>query len=199
MSDLTREAADDSTQPATGCGPSPPPRRAALAAVDHAFVRLRRTIAEPPVTRLPVPGLNRRVDLPTVLACEAVAECARTGEPVGVKDVAGLLQLEQSTTSRMVGEAEDAGYLHRGTHPRDARRAALTLTSDGAVLVEHTCALRQRFLDEVTRDWDADDVETLGVLLGRFADSLTTCLPQRNDLSRLLDLVGERTAPQAPR
>ena len=53
---------------------------------------------------------------------------------LGVKDLAGLLQLDPGTLSPLLQRLEVAGLLRRNRDPRDQRNLALTLTDGGRAL-----------------------------------------------------------------
>jgi DNA-binding MarR family transcriptional regulator len=137
-----------------------------LADLDHAFIRLRRLVAKPPAGQLPV--ADCRVDIAKALACEAIADLSAAG-PVSVKDVAGYLDLERSTASRLLLEAEGVGLLRREPHPHDRRSTAVVLTDIGQQVVAATRPVRLDFLQHVTDDWEPDDLARFAALVGRFA------------------------------
>jgi MarR family transcriptional regulator, organic hydroperoxide resistance regulator len=60
-------------------------------------------------------------------------------EPLSVKEIAALLQMEPATTSPMLKRLEALGYISRSRNASDERTTWVTLTADGA-------ALRQRAL-----------------------------------------------------
>lgn len=146
-------------------------RREVLADLDHAFIRLRRLVAKPPTGQVPI--ADCRVDLAKALACEAIADLSAAG-PVSVKDVAGYLDLEPSTASRLLLEAEGVGLLTREPHPRDRRSTAVVLTDLGRQVVAATRPIRLDFLQHVTADWDEADLTRLAALVGRFAAAVDT-------------------------
>lgn len=147
-------------------------RAEVLARLDHTLQRMRRAVVRPPGMGVPLPDLGRPIDVAKVLACEAVADLAREGDPVTVGDVAAVLQLERSTTSRLLGECEAEGLLVRGSMPGDGRKVTLTLTECGQVAVAGSQVLRTDFLTHVAEDFTDDDLATMTDLLDRFADNL---------------------------
>jgi DNA-binding MarR family transcriptional regulator len=156
------------------------PREQMLADLDHAFVRLRRLVAKPPTGLLELPG-GGKLDLAKVLACEAIADLSG-GVPATVKEVAGYLDLEPSTASRLLSDAQADGLLSREQNPRDRRSTVVRLTADGERLVALTRPMRLGYLGHVTAEWASDDLSRLAELVGRFADSVaegregfTTC------------------------
>lgn len=143
------------------------------------FTRLRRAMVRPATAALPFPSIGRQVDFAKVLACHAVAEAARRaarGSP-SVKDVAAVLELEHSTASRVLGEAEAEGLVRRGTDPADRRRTTVVLTDLGRALVHESTQMQNCVLGLMLADWSPDDVRTLARLIERLAGSLNAELP----------------------
>jgi DNA-binding MarR family transcriptional regulator len=128
---------------------------------------LRRAMARPPVTELPIPGLGRRVDLAKVLACVALRELFQDQPTVAVKDLAAHLQLEHSTASRLMGEAEEEGLVVRTADPSDRRRTTVALTETGERVVDGATAAQSAFLSILLSDWPDTDVAELARLLER--------------------------------
>ncbi len=141
-------------------------------ALARGFRRLRRTMIKPPDAMIPVSSLGRPVDIAKLYACDAIAELAEASGPVTVKDVAAALDLEHSTVSRLLGDAEADGLLVRGGDPDDRRRTTVSLTPLGRQLVADSEALRRAFARIVLAGWERPDVETLSCFVARLADSL---------------------------
>ena len=140
--------------------------------LDRGFRRLRRSMVKPPQAVIPIPSLGRPVDIAKVFACDAVAELTESGRSVTVKEVAAALELEHSTVSRLLGEAEADGLLVRGEDPADRRRTTVSLTFLGRQVVADSAAMR-RFLTRAVLDgWERADVETLTRLMTRLADTV---------------------------
>src|SRR3954467_534018 len=55
-------------------------------------------------------------------------------EPLAVKDLSGLLQLDPGTLSPLLKRLEAAGLLRRERDPKDQRNLALALTDEGRAL-----------------------------------------------------------------
>jgi len=62
--------------------------------------------------------------------------------------IAGLLNLDKSSTTGLVDRAESKGYVARKTVPQDGRSVHVTLTSDGRRIVN-------RVANEIAREIDA--------------------------------------------
>ncbi len=141
-------------------------------ALGRGFRRLRHGMVKPPLAAIPIPSLGRPVDIAKVFACDVVAELTGSGGQVTVKDVAAALELEQSTVSRLLGEAEADGLVVRGGDPADRRRTTVSLTFLGRQVVADSAAIRRSMMRTVLADWDRADVETLARLMTRLADAI---------------------------
>ncbi len=160
-----------------GTGPSPVDPDL-LARLDTLFFALRRILVKPTTTALPIPSLGRTLDLSLVMACEAVgATEAGPDHPPTVKDIAGTLQVDHSTASRMLGDAEHEGLVERGVDPDDRRRTTVSLTSTGRAVTLDSAHIRTWFMGQVLSDWDQDDVQRLADLLGRAVSSFAAKVP----------------------
>jgi DNA-binding MarR family transcriptional regulator len=143
----------------------------ALVGLDDALVRLRRLWSSPRQTIVDRDGMH--IEMSSVLVVEACARGAAGGNQVSVGDVAQFADVDPSTASRLVDRAARAGLVNRSTSVSDARRSTLQLTSAGAALRERSVSARLQWLSTVVSPWPAADLDTLVVLLGRFADSIT--------------------------
>ena len=145
-------------------------------ALDRSIRRLRRVMLRPIAAQVPVPSLGRPLDVAKIFACDAVAELSAHQDAVTVKDVAALLDLEHSTVSRLLTEAEAEGLLVRAPDPHDRRRTTVALTDLGRdVVVDAT--LMTRFTTRLLlAEWSRDDVSGLQQQLGRLADTVATRL-----------------------
>ena len=136
-----------------------------MTAVDDALLRLRR-LWSPDRNRV-VDDAGTPVEMSSLLVVEA---CARTGgAEVTIGDVAQFADVTHSTASRLVDGPERAGLVRRVPSGRNARRTAVTLTRQGAVLRARALQARTAWLDRTLRDWTDADVRDLGRLLLRFA------------------------------
>lgn len=164
---------------------------AVIEQLDRAFLRIRRMMNKPAVMTLPLASVGRRIDLAKIMACQAIADAAESpcggGMPT-VKDVAVALDLEHSTASRLLGEAEVEGLVVRGTDSADRRRTTLALTETGRMVVTESAALRWRIMGDLFAGWDPGDVQTLATLLGRVTATFSPRLSQT--LHEALDRLG---------
>jgi DNA-binding MarR family transcriptional regulator len=140
--------------------------------LDRAFRRLRKTMVRPPQGLVPVPALGRQLDVAKIFACDAVAELAASHPVITVKDVAGMLDLEHSTVSRLLGEMEDDGLVTRGSDAADRRRTTVSLTDLGRAVVADATTMTRFFTRLMLSDWSQEDVESLTRLLARLAETV---------------------------
>ena len=171
-------------------------RAAAVTQLGHALMGLRRSMARPPVTELPVPGLGRRVDLAKVLACVALRELGTDQPTVAVKDLAGHLQLEHSTASRLMGEAEVEGLVVRTADDQDRRRTMVSLTETGERVADGATAAQNAFFSLLLSDWPDADVAELARLLERLRHTVEE---RRVDLPALAMDAWRRAEGSHPR
>ncbi len=141
-----------------------------LERLDLSLTRLRRLWESPAVKRRFVQLLGAPAELSTIRALRAVE---RAGEEPSVGDVADLLCVDTSTASRFVDHAVLAGFITRGTAPQDRRRTVLTLTSLGQQVLEQVKQARRVLLEELTADWNPEELSTFALLLDRLASSVT--------------------------
>jgi DNA-binding MarR family transcriptional regulator len=147
-------------------------------ALSRGFRRLRHGMVKPPLATIPIPSLGRPIDIAKVFACDAVAELTESGGAGGaggavtVKDVAAALELEHSTVSRLLSEAEADGLLVRGEDPADRRRTTVSLTVLGEQVVADSAAMRRFLTRSLLAGWDRAEVETLARLVTRLADTM---------------------------
>ncbi len=151
--------------------------------LDRTIRRLRRSMIKPPAMLVPVPSLGRQVDIAKIFACDAVEELSSAGGSVTVKDVASSLDLEHSTVSRLLSEAETEGFLTRGTDPDARRRTTVELTEVGHAVVSDANAMTRFFTRLLLADWERDDLEQLTRLLGKLADTVAARMDLLPDLA----------------
>ncbi|MBM3690246.1 MAG: MarR family transcriptional regulator [Actinobacteria bacterium] len=140
--------------------------------MDQAMQSMRRVVLRPPALAVPMPRIGKPVEISKVLACEAIGELSKRPGPVTISDVAAALQLDRSTTSRLVAEVEEEGFVTRGSLPEDGRRVSVALTPLGAEIVEFAHGLRVAYLDHACAVFTDDELAILGSLLWRLADSM---------------------------
>lgn len=145
-------------------------------ALDRSIRRLRRVMLRPIAAQVPVPSLGRQLDVAKIFACDAVAELSSLQSAVTVKDVAALLDLEHSTVSRLLTEAETEGLLVRAPDPQDRRRTTVALTDLGRAVVVDATQMTRFTTRLLLAEWTRDDVAGLQAQLGRLADTVASRL-----------------------
>ena len=89
-------------------------------------------------------------------------------------DLAGRLNVSQSTVTRLALPLEKLGFVKREADQRDARVGYVVLTKAGRQRVAEARATLERQADNIFRDrWSDKEIGTLASLLGR----LTAALP----------------------
>lgn len=148
---------------------------AVIERLDRALLRMRHTVVRPEITSVPIPALQRTVDLAKVMACLVIADLQGLEDssgPVTVKDVASALELEHSTASRLLTETEAEGLVIRSTDPTDRRRTLAELTSTGQAVVEQSSAIRTWAIDTMLSEWSSRDLATFTELVERFSATI---------------------------
>jgi len=77
-----------------------------------------------------------------------------------------------STVSRQVTTLVSHGLLEKVTDPHDGRACMVSLSSEGAELVERLKASRGEWFRHLLQDWEPADAEAFGEYLERFATSV---------------------------
>ncbi|WP_238164036.1 MarR family winged helix-turn-helix transcriptional regulator [Kribbella pittospori] len=75
-------------------------------------------------------------------------------EPVSVKDLSGMLQLEPATLSPLLKRLESAGLLRRDRDTRDERSLAVSLTEKGRALRKEALKVPPAIVDRLGMDVD---------------------------------------------
>jgi DNA-binding MarR family transcriptional regulator len=143
--------------------------------LDRALLRMRRAVVRPESTSVPIPALQRTVDLAKIMACLAIADLQDPEDPlrpVTVKDVAAALSLEHSTTSRLLADTEAEDLIRRTTDSQDRRRTVVHLTSTGQVVVEQSATIRTWSIDALLADWTPQELSTFTELIEKFSATI---------------------------
>jgi len=91
--------------------------------------------------------------------------------PQRVSVLAECVFSDTSTVSRQVTTLVSHGLLEKVSDPQDGRAWVVSLSTEGAALVEQLKAARGQWFREVLQDWEPADAEALGDYLERFATS----------------------------
>lgn len=86
-------------------------------------------------------------------------------------DVAGAYGLDKSTVSRQLAALESSGLLRRDGERPGRRGHVLQLTDEGTRVLTAAAESSKTTLATHLTAWDDEDIETLGSLLGRFAET----------------------------
>ncbi len=143
--------------------------------LDRALLQMRRTVVRPPTAQVPIPALQRTVDVAKVAACLAVGDLEALDDsavPASVKDVAAALSLEHSTASRLLVETEAEGLIARTVDPRDRRRTVVHLTDTGRAVVAQSVSIRTWAMDAFLSDWSARELRDFTELVEKFSASI---------------------------
>ena len=143
----------------------------ALARIDTALLNLRH-LWHGPASRQPAG--EGAVELSTIWVVEALS---RTDDGLTITELAGALDVAQSTGSRLVERAVAAGMVERGASATDGRRVVLRPTPAGRDLAVEARAFRAAYLRGLTQDWSEPERTTFATLLARFADAARTSPP----------------------
>jgi DNA-binding MarR family transcriptional regulator len=91
-----------------------------------------------------------------------------------LSDLATILCLDVSTTSRHVRALEDRGYIERTGDPADGRAVRLALAPAGDEVLARAWADRRVWMHEALAGWSSDQRRELAAALRHLADSLPT-------------------------
>jgi DNA-binding MarR family transcriptional regulator len=92
--------------------------------------------------------------------------------PASINTIASTVGLDGSTVTRQVSAMKDLGLVERKTNPGDRRSCIISPTAAGRELMRHMRKVRRGNLDAVTRDWNSEDRNALGRLLGKLNESI---------------------------
>ena len=134
---------------------------------------------------MPPPPTNPPIDDPLALeqqVCFALVVAARTlvmlalwGEqPLTVRKLATLLQLDPATLSPLLKRLEALGYIERRRDPHDERSLAVSLTAAGEALREQALAVPPAIVQKL--GMDLAELKQLQGQLGRVIDAATEAL-----------------------
>jgi MarR family transcriptional regulator, organic hydroperoxide resistance regulator len=102
-----------------------------------------------------------------VMVVEAVHALTEQKRSTSINDVARELGLDQSGASRMVGRAEQQGFVTRRGPDRIGATAAITNTAAGEKLLSQAHVWQDGVLRTLTAGWSDEDVKTLMNLMDR--------------------------------
>ena len=99
---------------------------------------------------------------------------ARVGElqPVRLSDLAHVLGVDVSTTSRQVATLEQRGLLMRAADPDDGRAVLLALTEPGEHYLKQLSAAWHEIVAESLIDWHPREIAKFATMIDRFVTTL---------------------------
>jgi len=92
--------------------------------------------------------------------------------PIGVLELAGLLEQNHPKVSRSLARLERTGLIRRAAAAGDRRIKTAAVTPEGHRVVEAINQGRRRLLDEALAGWSERDRTELARLTRRFSDSM---------------------------
>jgi len=104
--------------------------------------------------------------------------------PQRVSLLAEHVYSDVSTVSRQVTTLFSHGLLDKVTDPHDGRACMVSLSADGAALVEQLKASRGEWFRQVLQDWEPADAEAFGGYLEQFARSFEASKTTPFDIPR---------------
>ena len=102
----------------------------------------------------------------------AVLRSLHEGGELTMSEVARECVMDPGATARQVKALEDDGLVERRSADRDARLSVVRLTATGRKVHRRIVAVRTVYMQEVLRDWPAEDRRALGRLVDRLVDDL---------------------------
>jgi DNA-binding MarR family transcriptional regulator len=92
--------------------------------------------------------------------------------PIRLSEIADSVELDLSTISRQVRDLVGAGLLAKVPDPADGRAALLSLTEQGAAVLEAVSEARRQVLAEAIADWSDEERNALATGLLRLGAGL---------------------------
>lgn len=112
-------------------------------------------------------------------------------EPRRISLLADCIHSDVSTVSRQVTMLASHGLLDKVVDPHDGRAWMVSLTTEGASLVERLKASRGELFRQLLQGWEPADATAFGNYLERFASTIEASKAKHFDLS-------EATQPEVP-
>jgi DNA-binding MarR family transcriptional regulator len=108
-----------------------------------------------------------RIDRMALMILGTLARCG----PSRLSGIAERTGFDASHVSRQVADLEKAGLLSRQPDPDDGRAIQLQATSKGQNLMKRLSDGRRERIERLLSDWDQDEIEIFGRLLGRLNEA----------------------------
>jgi len=150
---------------------TPSHREDALARIERAMVRIRRSQTRRTIGRLMERELGIRFNMAHSFVVDALDEAKRDpGNEPSVGMVAEHLGVDPSRASRMVADAIRGGYVRRVASQVDGRRMCLELTVAGRKLLKTIGSFRRKIFSKVMASWSESDCAEFARLLTKFTE-----------------------------
>ena len=146
---------------------TPAPVARVSAGLERSLTQVARAILRLEVPRDAVPG-DVSISRTGYWLLVRVSETA----PVRLSDIADSVELDLSTISRQVRDLVGAGLLAKVPDPADGRAALLSLTEQGAAVLEAVSEARRQVLAEAIADWSDEERNALATGLLRLGAGL---------------------------
>ncbi|MBN9100659.1 MAG: MarR family transcriptional regulator [Pseudonocardia sp.] len=88
--------------------------------------------------------------------------------PMDIRTLASAVGVDPSTAGRQIGAMHAAGFVDRAPAAEDRRRTIISVTVEGLRRTEAVRDRRRENIRELLEDWSPEDLETLGVMFGRY-------------------------------
>jgi MarR family transcriptional regulator, organic hydroperoxide resistance regulator len=109
-------------------------------------------------------------------------------------DLAAATTVEVSTLSRLIGEMKRKGLVSRRRCEDNERTVAINLTAKGRALAEELMPIAQHFEDVAVRDFSADEVARIKMVLATVYSNLDAIEPE---IEALQEETREHASPVA--
>jgi len=151
----------------TAAHPTPAPVALVSAGLERSLTRVGRAILRLEVPSHVLPDgmtINRTGHWLMVRVSESA--------PIRLSEIADSVELDLSTISRQVRDLVGAGLLAKVPDPADGRAALLSLTEQGAAVLEAVSEARRQVLAEAIADWSDEERNALATGLLRLGAGL---------------------------
>ncbi len=143
---------------------------ASRALISRSMGRWRTMVGRRVLARLAISNVAPSLEITHLDVLDAVRRAGPEGE-VTVGTIAGMMRIDPSRASRIVGEMVTRGALRREASQADARRIIVVMTDLGQQLMAEIQAVKRNVIDSVLADWPEEDVASFSILFDRFVTS----------------------------
>ncbi|MEU0572851.1 MarR family winged helix-turn-helix transcriptional regulator [Nonomuraea sp. NPDC005983] len=150
-----------------------------VAEIEAAVVGIRRSQRRRTLARLSErrgEPIGQHAGLPDAVyeLLDVIEAAEANGDTLTVTDAAAILDVDQPRSSRLAGQALQAGLLRREADQLDGRRSLLALTTDGRAALARIRDFRRAVIAEATAEWTEEDQAAFARLLNRFVRDFAT-------------------------